>query len=210
MSVDKLVDSSQLDADLTSVANAIRTKGGTSADLAFPAGFVSAVEAIPTGGGGSAKIESGTFTLASDTSIPRAGTTLNIGLSSAPDVLVVWIDAASYHLLSTPSNNVWYMFALYKYQSTYPPLRIGNSQSVTDVFSALDYVRVVNTLVGVLNTDSTGYGLTSAAITANNAADTTINSDGTVTLTSTGNGTQTMYAGTYHYVAITGAAFPIY
>ena len=52
MSVDKLVDSTQLDADLTSVANAIRTKGGTSADLAFPSGFVSAVQAIPSGGGG--------------------------------------------------------------------------------------------------------------------------------------------------------------
>lgn len=39
------------DTNLTSVANAIRAKGGTSADLAFPAGFVSAVEAIPTGGG---------------------------------------------------------------------------------------------------------------------------------------------------------------
>lgn len=38
-------------ADLTSVANAIRTKGGTSAQLAFPADFVSAVNAIPTGGG---------------------------------------------------------------------------------------------------------------------------------------------------------------
>lgn len=52
MAVDKLVDSAQLDADLTSVANAIRTKGGTSGQLAFPAGFVSAVEAIETGGGG--------------------------------------------------------------------------------------------------------------------------------------------------------------
>ena len=52
MAVDKLVDSSQLDADLTSVANAIRTKGGTSASLAFPADFVSAIGAIPTGGGG--------------------------------------------------------------------------------------------------------------------------------------------------------------
>lgn len=50
MAVDKLVDSAQLDIDLTSIANAIRTKGGTSAQLAFPAGFVSAVEAIPTGG----------------------------------------------------------------------------------------------------------------------------------------------------------------
>lgn len=39
-------------ADLTSVANAIRTKGGTSGTLAFPNGFISAVEAIETGGGG--------------------------------------------------------------------------------------------------------------------------------------------------------------
>lgn len=53
MSLDKLVDSTQLDSDLESVADAIRAKGGTSASLAFPAGFVSAVEAIPTGGGGS-------------------------------------------------------------------------------------------------------------------------------------------------------------
>lgn len=50
MAVDKLVDSTQLDADLTSVANAIRTKGGTSAQLAFPADFVSAIGDIPTGG----------------------------------------------------------------------------------------------------------------------------------------------------------------
>lgn len=48
MAVDKLVDSTQLDADLTSVANAIRSKGGTSGTLAFPNGFISAVEAIET------------------------------------------------------------------------------------------------------------------------------------------------------------------
>lgn len=51
MAVDKLVDSTQLDACLTSVANAIRTKGGTSASLAFPNGFVSAIEAISGGAG---------------------------------------------------------------------------------------------------------------------------------------------------------------
>lgn len=64
MAVDKLVDSTQLDSGLTSVANAIRTKGGTSASLSFPAGFVSAVEAIPTGGGGGGPttVASGTFT----------------------------------------------------------------------------------------------------------------------------------------------------
>lgn len=50
MAVDKLVDSSQLNSDLTSVANAIRAKGGTSASLAFPSGFVAAIGAIPSGG----------------------------------------------------------------------------------------------------------------------------------------------------------------
>lgn len=57
MAVDKLVDSGQLDSDLTSVANAIRTKGGTSAQLAFPNEFVSAINAIPTGGGGGGGVE---------------------------------------------------------------------------------------------------------------------------------------------------------
>lgn len=52
MAKDKAVDSTQLNTDLTSVANAIRSKGGTQAQLAFPAGFVSAIQAIPTGGGG--------------------------------------------------------------------------------------------------------------------------------------------------------------
>lgn len=47
MALDKLVDSAALDASLTSVANVIRAKGGTSGTLAFPAGFVAAVEAIP-------------------------------------------------------------------------------------------------------------------------------------------------------------------
>lgn len=51
MALDKLVDSAQLDADLEDVADAIRAKGGTSAQLAFPAGFVSAIGDIQTGGG---------------------------------------------------------------------------------------------------------------------------------------------------------------
>lgn len=51
MAVDKLVDSTQLDSDLTSVANAIRAKSGGSGQLAFPAGFVSEIGNIPSGGG---------------------------------------------------------------------------------------------------------------------------------------------------------------
>ena len=57
MAVNKLVDSTQLDADLTSVANAIRAKSGGSSQLAFPAGFVSAIGDIPSGGGDSETID---------------------------------------------------------------------------------------------------------------------------------------------------------
>ena len=49
MAIDKAIDSAQLDGDLASVANAIRRKGGTSAQLSFPSGMVSAVEDIQTG-----------------------------------------------------------------------------------------------------------------------------------------------------------------
>lgn len=46
-----MADYKVTDTELTSIANAIRTKGGTQAQLEFPTGFVSAVQAIPTGGG---------------------------------------------------------------------------------------------------------------------------------------------------------------
>lgn len=49
MAVDKLVDSTQLNTDLTSVANAIRAKSGGSSQLAFPNGFVSEIGNISTG-----------------------------------------------------------------------------------------------------------------------------------------------------------------
>ncbi len=48
-------------ADLTSVANAIRAKGGTSAQLAFPADFVQAIGDIQTDGGES-EVELGLIT----------------------------------------------------------------------------------------------------------------------------------------------------
>ena len=71
MSVDKLVDSTQLDSDLTSVANAIRGKTGGSGTLAFPADFVSAINGIPTGGGA-------TLT---ETNIPVSNNVISFGRS---------------------------------------------------------------------------------------------------------------------------------
>ena len=50
MAIDKAIDSAQLNANLSAAANAIRTKGGTSEELLFPAGFITAIENIPLGG----------------------------------------------------------------------------------------------------------------------------------------------------------------
>ena len=43
------------DTELKSVADSIRAKGGTTEKLAFPTGFKSAVDSIPSGGGSGAK-----------------------------------------------------------------------------------------------------------------------------------------------------------
>lgn len=45
----KFVNADQLDAGLATVADAIRTKGGTSEQLSFPTGMISAISAISTG-----------------------------------------------------------------------------------------------------------------------------------------------------------------
>ena len=49
MAFDKVIDSAQLEADLTTVADAIRTKGETTEPLAFPYGYKSAIESIEVG-----------------------------------------------------------------------------------------------------------------------------------------------------------------
>lgn len=61
------------DTSLTSVANAIRTKGGTSSALAFPTGFVSAIQAIPTDGGGGTPRTSDDLTVSGATVTAPAG-----------------------------------------------------------------------------------------------------------------------------------------
>ena len=47
MAEHKVVNVTQLDADLTSIANAIRNRAGTSAKIEFPIGFVNTIRSIP-------------------------------------------------------------------------------------------------------------------------------------------------------------------
>lgn len=95
MAIDKAIDSTLLDANLTLIANAVRAKSGASAQLAFPDGFVAAINGISGGsyayivvsfpaGTSSCTCSNGTVTLTADASalakglyvfaIPSAGT----------------------------------------------------------------------------------------------------------------------------------------
>lgn len=87
MAYDKLVDSAALDSSLTSIANAIRTKGGTSASLAFPADFVSAINAISGGGNTFTK---STFTIASATSFRVFFTSALQIAPTAQNEILIW------------------------------------------------------------------------------------------------------------------------
>ena len=111
MAVDKLVDSAQLDADLSSVANAIRTKGGTSAQLAFPAGFVSAIDAISGGGGGGLVYETGTYTPREDLARP---TISFANTHSEAPVLVLLSDQTGTASSATNSNHNFCYCDFYK------------------------------------------------------------------------------------------------
>ena len=62
MATYKVVDAEQLNADMTSVADSIRTKGGTTEALAWPDGYKTAIDSIPAGSTPSLQSKSVTYT----------------------------------------------------------------------------------------------------------------------------------------------------
>lgn len=70
MAYDKVVDSTELDAGLSAVADEIRKKNGKSERLVFPGGFVSAIMEITAGesSGGAVRGETHDVSLSSDVS----------------------------------------------------------------------------------------------------------------------------------------------
>ena len=103
MAFDKVVDSAALDAQLTSIADAIRSKGGTTGPLTL-AGMVDAINAFQTGGGG-IQSASGEYSIADDVA------NLNIDISDigfVPDLVVVYLDETGMEYTSTPTKT-WYL-----------------------------------------------------------------------------------------------------
>lgn len=203
--------------DLTSVANAIRTKGGTSASLAFPADFVQAISDIPTGGGSS--VQTGTFTVASDIRFyANTPQTLAVGFSGQPDYIRCWMDLSDWNSLAAESkivNNRWYMFAVSRNPTalfpTLPPLRKSASEDLSTTYANASFI-LGNTLYAGASTDpsnTSGMAVTYPSLSpqTNGLTGVSINNDGTLTLYG-GNG-QYMLAAKYHYVAVNGfAVFP--
>lgn len=56
MAVDRAIDSTEFDSKLTSVADAIRTAGGTTDTMSFPTGMIDAISSLSSGGGGTEEL----------------------------------------------------------------------------------------------------------------------------------------------------------
>ena len=103
MALDKVVDSAALDAQLTSIADAIRSKGSTTDQLTL-AGMVDAINAIQTGSGG-IQSASGEYSIAEDVA------SFNIDISDigfVPDLVVVYLDETGVEYTGTPTK-IWYL-----------------------------------------------------------------------------------------------------
>lgn len=203
MSVDKLVDSTQLDADLTSVANAIRTKGGTSASLAFPADFVSAIAAIPSGGGVTAA--TGEFTLLSDTTevstSQRSITLPGFQLSFKPDFVWISMLKSSFEAEATVTSNIRCYIAI---KNTYIPLvRFAADASTASLTN--DYMFFTMFMVNTCSDSPSGSAIgsiSSPGLQRINDAEWSVNSDGTVNYGYNYNNKTRFKAGTYRYFAV--------
>lgn len=90
MALDKVVDSAALDAEMTSVANAIRAKTGNTDTLAWPDGFATAIAGITGGGVIGLAYDMGEFVL--DADVKALNPSLPHNLGEVPEFILVWTD----------------------------------------------------------------------------------------------------------------------
>ena len=144
MAVDKMVDSAQLDAYLTSGANAIRTKGNTNAALSFPSGFVSAIGAL-----GPIKKDyvSGTFT------VPSGATsyTLEFGKTLEKYIFLIELTDSSKSTLVASGVDIQHKFVLFG---------AAPNPQVNSKGANMKFARNYNPSSGLFTTAMLGGGLT--------------------------------------------------
>lgn len=164
-----------------------------------------------SGGGGGVSVETGTFIVNSDTTVAASGTIVNVGFSGQPDMIVIWLDADDFAAISSPSNGRWYKFALVKNEAsilnTIPTFRMNNTTSLQGAFASADYILSVAPTLVTCSASANGQGIASMGYYNANVGKNKINADGTITVARYSSAATVILAGTYHYVAITGANF---
>ena len=126
MAIDKLVDSTQLNNDLTSVANAIRTKSGSSSQLQFPSGFVSEISNI------SPSLDDTYF--GNDPTVPQTGSTDSQNYEDIADAINTALarpNAVTLKSLSVTSNGTVTAPAGEAYDTV--EVSVGGSATESDV-----------------------------------------------------------------------------
>lgn len=160
---------------------------------------------------GGVSVETGTFTMNSDTTVAASGTIVNVGFSGQPDMIVIWLDADDFAAISSPSNGRWYKFALVKKESsilsTIPTVRISNTTSLQGASANADYILSVAPTVAACSASANGQGIPGMSYSNSNVGVNKINADGTIKVARYSSTATVILAGTYHYVAITGANF---
>ena len=136
--------------DLTSIADAIRTKGGASADLSFPDGFVSAVQSIPSGGGSTLITKSitanGTYAASSDNADGYSSVTVAVPSKLVTGTFTGEIAGAAMDITLDYSGNGYPVAAL-----IYPsdgPYKQGSTWYTTVQKSAIGIYSMVKQEIG--------------------------------------------------------------
>lgn len=146
MAYDKVVDSGVLNAGLTKIANAIRAKGGTSGQLAFPDGLAAAIAAIQAGGG-----DISVYVGEDEPEDPLPGTLWVMTNDVNPDGSYVF----SLYPPGEADTRVWFPVAQFQdflpFPAAYMPVGVGFAKATTYMFSKDgDWVEVAD-----INTQST-------------------------------------------------------
>ena len=145
-------------ADLTTVADAIRIKSGTTDPLEFPNGFVSAIGAIAAGGAASGlDYDAGEWGIESDT---NGNVTIPHNLGDVPDFVCIWTDRwagiteAPYSDYTTLVGWIWMR------GMTGMTERVSSSANVTNPLCILLTIQKSDYRISVGAPSSAAYGIT--------------------------------------------------
>lgn len=154
-------------ADMTAVADAIRAKGGTTGELAFPAGFVSAIGAIAAGSSASGlAYDMGEWSVESDTSgkvsIPHK-------LGDVPDFVCVWTDHWAGITEAPYSDYVTWVGWIWLRGMTGMAGRVSTSANVANPLCVVFTIQKSDYRINLATPSSAAYGITDDRLPDRNA-----------------------------------------